>query len=163
MVVLLCLGFHNPRALWRMKMLHYAIGSLGLGLERHSAGYIVGVAYAYCYMLESGQGLTRRMIDMEMGRLTFGWTVGVCFVRGNYWAQVVGNVGLWWREVGLLQMKVLGKPLFGFSPFGSAAVSRKLSVEFLPSGLAVVVSRKPLIVYLPSGLAVAAGRNSMCC
>lgn len=39
-------------------------------------------------------------------------------------------------------MKVLGKILFGFSPFGSAAVSGKPPVEFLPSGLAVVVSGK---------------------
>lgn len=33
-------------------------------------------------MLESGQGLARRMIDVEMGRLTFGWTVGVCLYDG---------------------------------------------------------------------------------
>ncbi|CAH1413481.1 unnamed protein product [Lactuca virosa] len=54
-------------------------------------------------------------------------------------------------------MEVLGKPLFGFSPFGSAVVSGKLLVFLPPSGLSVVSGELP-IVLLPSGLSVVSGR-----
>ncbi|CAH1421528.1 unnamed protein product [Lactuca virosa] len=92
-----------------------------------------------------------------MGRLAFGWVIGVSFVQEDYWAQVAGNVGLWWRKVCLLQTDVFGKPLFGFAPSGSAVVSGKPPVVRLPSGLAVV-SGKPRVVRLPSGLVVVSGK-----
>ncbi|CAH1428717.1 unnamed protein product [Lactuca virosa] len=33
-----------------------------------------------------------------MERLAFGWVIGVSVVQEDYWAQVDGNVGLWWGK-----------------------------------------------------------------
>nr|KAJ0187925.1 hypothetical protein LSAT_V11C900474460 [Lactuca sativa] len=108
-VILLCLGFRNPRAPGRWR------------------------CYATRQAVWNGQGLAGRMLVVGMGRLMSGWTIGVSFVQGDYWAQVTGNVGLWWREIRLLQLEVLGKPLYGLSPFGSTVVSRKPLVFLPPS------------------------------
>ncbi|CAH1423641.1 unnamed protein product [Lactuca virosa] len=113
-------------------------------------------------MLESGHVLAHRILVVGMEKLTFEWAVGVSFVQGDYWAQVVGTVGLWWRKVCLLRTEVFGKSLFGFSPSDSMVVSRKPPVVHLPSGLAVV-SGKPPVVCLSFGLAVVSGKPSVVC
>lgn len=82
------------------------------------------------FYAEGGQGLVRIMFFVEMGKLVFGWTRGVIFVRVNCWTQTV--------------VLVFGKPLFDLSQSGPAVVFGKSSVILPPFGIVVVVARRPM-------------------